>query len=651
MEEEKMKKLIIFGLAGLFMVLCALTILSQAREKMKVVCWGPHRYDSLDSTYWRNFSQIDSCFMNMLRVGTFKANEDFDSAKHYGFELVENFSPKTSLVTGQQSTYEADDHHYLHLIGFTPTYFFDGYFDHSNSVGIEKYDFDALNGYAWYADPDSDDAGYVLRDLKAGYIGYNNEQWIPHEYRYGNPVDTITFYADFLIKISDTTYQADPFLILKAIRIDEPDTFLLDSLVIRPQDFDYPNQYDTFHLTFTRAKLDSGYLDYTVWWDGSRAVWIDRVKIRDAFADSLFRGLYDAWINSLNADGRDTLLTAWYLVDQPDDDQYDTQAYLHAYLNSNQYPFGVQSLQVYFHKVDEYLSVVNPKELWFNQYVLEDDVDTATTGGNLQTSLSNLAGCLNFVKQKAISHGKPFLYIAQAYMEEGRRRYPTEFEQKVLAWLGLAYGANGIAYFTYATRDGIKGLVDSVAGYYEPHEPNWSAVQSVNVIIDSIGWLFADTSSWKGAGGGDTVASIPASFIDSLKSAEFDSPWIEVGFFQDSAQTNYFMLVNRRCLSTEEQNVTVYMDSVKIGSNKMWYVIDQYSQDTTFTGAINGIIPFTTHLDPGQGKLFKLVAFPDSAFHGTAHPLTWQGGIMVDGDVTVDSGIISVSLARIPSSQ
>jgi hypothetical protein len=162
-------------------------------------------------------------------------------------------------------------------------------------------------------------------------------------------------------------------------------------------------------------------------------------------------------------------------------------------------------------------------------------------------------------------------------------------------------------------------LVDSNSvGYFVPHEPNWSAVRGVNAIIDSIGWLFVDTSSWQGAGQGDTVNLIHGSFISHLKSAEFTSPWIEVGFFKDTVNTNYFMLVNRRCLSTEAQNVTIYLDSAKIGNKKMWYVIDQYSRDTTFTGAINGDIPFTTHLDPGEGKLFKLVSLSYSAFHGTA---------------------------------
>jgi hypothetical protein len=122
--------------------------------------------------------------------------------------------------------------------------------------------------------------------------------------------------------------------------------------------------------------------------------------------------------------------------------------------------------------------------------------------------------------------------------------------------------------------------------------------------------------------------------MDSLKAAPAETlttTYVEVGFFEDDADTDYFMLVNRQCLENEDESVIVYIDNNAIGEEKMWYVIDQYSQDTTFTGAMNEAIPFTTHLEPGEGKLFKLAPFPDSAFHGTARPLNWQGGIMLDG--------------------
>jgi len=147
--------------------------------------------------------------------------------------------------------------------------------------------------------------------------------------------------------------------------------------------------------------------------------------------------------------------------------------------------------------------------------------------------------------------------------------------------------------------------------------------------------------TWQGAGSHEDAAIVTGSFIDSLKAAPAETlstTYVEVGFLKDDADTSYFMLVNRQCLENEDQSVIAYLDSSVLDGGKMWYVINQYSQDTTFTGAIDGEIPFTTHLEPGEGKLFKLAPFPDSAFHGSADPLTWQGGIMVDGDVTVDTG-------------
>ncbi len=146
--------------------------------------------------------------------------------------------------------------------------------------------------------------------------------------------------------------------------------------------------------------------------------------------------------------------------------------------------------------------------------------------------------------------------------------------------------------------------------------------------MEAMGAVFNELT-WQGSGFHEDVATVTGSFMDSLKAAPgetLSTTYVEVGFFEDDADTNYFMLVNRQCLENEDQSVIAYLDSAVLDGGKMWYVIDQYSQDTTFTGAINGSIPFATHLEPGEGKLFKLASFPDSAFHGTAQPLNWQGG-------------------------
>jgi len=60
---------------------------------------------------------------------------------------------------------------------------------------------------------------------------------------------------------------------------------------------------------------------------GCWSSWLDRVEIRDAYADSLFRGLYNQRIQTLKQQ-RGSYLSIWYLVDEPEEDQYDAQAYL-----------------------------------------------------------------------------------------------------------------------------------------------------------------------------------------------------------------------------------------------------------------------------------------------------------------------------------
>jgi len=96
--------------------------------------------------------------------------------------------------------------------------------------------------------------------------------------------------------------------------------------------------------------------------------------------------------------------------------------------------------------------------------------------------------------------------------------------------------------------------------------------------------------------------------MNSIESYEFpDSPYVEVGFFKDISDvvdTNYFMLVNRRCLESESQSVTSF-----INKGGTYLIVDLSEDDTTLAGYDTsvGAIPFTTHLNPGEGKLFKVV--------------------------------------------
>jgi len=426
--------------------------------------------------------------------------------------------------------------------------------------------------------------------------------------------------------------------------------------------------------------------EYKIYWYGNRDIFVDRVMVYDergrrVFENPVIRNMLQqevqqAWVDT-------SFVYRWYLQDEPNSiDRFAVYREIDSLIqNVDSLHKRRPGMAVMYRPNlrEEFAHFADPAEFMQDWYVFSPQRDTATfeapcnwyTGDTLSLQCSWLSMSTHFdtTKKIALANGKDFWVVAQAFEQyyddlSHPLRMPTPNELACNVYMALAYGADGIIHFLYygcgcrteaAGDDSVLGLLprhacDTVTARDTTEQ--WRMLKGKSDEITTLGACIYKLE-WLGAGLNTDIDTISGCFIDSLKSDKYasDTAYIHLAFFQDDADTNYFMLVNRRCLSTEQQNVTVYIDSQSIGSEKMWYVIDQYLQDTTFTGAINGAIPFTTHLDPGEGKLFKLVSFPDSAFHGTAHPLNWQGGIMVDGDVTVESGKTSVSLPRIPSSQ
>ena len=442
--------------------------------------------------------------------------------------------------------------------------------------------------------------------------------------------------------------------------------------------------YKTFELTdYTVIPKDStnewNHTEFLIVWFGipeAKNFYIDYVKVYDENGLDLISGFKDSlimdyvsqeWVHTTIPGTGDTVVYRWYVRDEPPSiDYFAPTRYVDSLLKQvSQERVGFQAFN-YFRNptmVHEYMLRQDPTDFCVDVYLMKW-FGQDTSGDDYQDAWTNeYTARLNFVKTQADSLNKDFWLVAQAHVtcdsvydscayteiEWGdhfycpRHRDPTSYEVRLQTFLGLCYGADAILYFRYQwwidnNRDLVTGLYDA---RNDIKTEKWREIKDfTGPRMEKLGPVL-NQLTWRGACSDDEVGSFilrndSSSYIRNIVPIDHYPAYVEVGFFTDQ-DDDYFMLVNRRCLSTEEQNITVYIDSISLGGNRMWYVIDQYSQDTTFTGAINGAIPFTTHLDPGEGKLFKLVAFSDSAFHGTAHPLNWQGGIMVDGDVTVGS--------------
>jgi parallel beta-helix repeat protein len=585
--------------------------------------------------YW---GQIDSAGFNLV-VG----QVDSTSTRNpYGIKYIGQ-SGELKATNSQGVQYDLGE-----IVGFG----YDAHFE------AEEISYDSTKGY-WFefttgnnviddsafgrgarlAHAGADSAGYLITGFSGLKTNVYNSVW--------------SLQIHFRLKVADNS-SSDTVCLLEAYGNTGSGWFLESSRYVSANDFQASSTYEDFSLLVPYvAKWQQ--LDYRVYWYGGYDLWVDRVHMYNYLGEAAFNfdpdsveagfSRYNQWINSDNH-------YRFYPADEPKAIKFELHRWFDDYSTSVPpgHP-GNAVIQNYSGYPWLYAAEVQRPELFLDYYPFFGDVDSASEGANsVQFALSAFITAMTPYASATKVNGKDFWMLVQGGAVRDTAgnyilRNPQATEIRAQVWLALAHSAKGIGYFLYAGfhlgNEWYEGLVEwnDTTERYEPTY-RWYAVKDIHTGIDTLASALLSLG-WQGAGVCYDASSIPGSFIESVQSAEFDSAWIEAGFFKDSVNTDYFMLVNRRCLSSEEQNVTAYIDSSAMNTNrKMWYVIDQYSQDTTFTGAIDGTIPFTTHLEPGEGKLFKLMPFPDSAFHGTAHPFTWQGGIMVDGDVTVDSGQI-----------
>jgi hypothetical protein len=630
------------------LIMCILTVL--------IICWiffisyGADRF--YYGTSWvdpeRDFPLVaDSLYFNIVRANADSAT--IDSFANYSLRaLVSNpddeYSPYKWASQSHYTLWEAE--------GYPGSYYGFTY-----AGGSKVWDPYASGDTAMLFSVSEHDSGLIQTGP-----GYNQER--------KNPLgQDIEYTAEFQLKSPDYSPPHDTVCILMVVG---KGGVLADSVIFSSQ-FTDSLLYEVFEIHYY-ATQDS--IQFQIYWMGNRTLYIDYVKAYDDNGWQLVdqgwhnQGIMDYvsedWVHTTLANG-DTVVYRWYLQNEPwYVDLLEPARYIDSLLREKSTErLGYQIvggysdetfIHEYFlrHDPEQYFVEIYPTQYWGLWY----------SGSDFQAGVDSFTMWLNNCKNQAEDYEKDFWVTIQTHFwgnevadslscqygpafGYGEKWYcsktlraPTGNEVRLQTFMALCYGVDAISHFNYSSWIDDSnpsqwrlrlGLYDHIAD--TPTEMWYEIAHFSGPRVELLGPKFQELT-WQGAGFYEDVSTITGSFIDSLKPAPGESllaTYVEIGFFKDDADTDYFMLVNRQCLENEDQSVIAYLDSAILDGGKMWYVIDQYSQDTTFTGAINGSIPFTTHLEPGEGKLFKLVPFPDSAFHGTARPLNWQGGIMLDG--------------------
>jgi tetratricopeptide (TPR) repeat protein len=634
---------------------------------------GNTTFDDYDY-YW---PQMDSC--GFTHVVTDGDGTSFDTTKSNLYLLNSQTDGMWRYAKGVENDY--------------PVGGVDSYFDQEAMETGENIE-DGIDQWVFWMSCDSHSVGIVFNDYFDGW-----HQFMPRDYwfTFTMKMDGDTSVEDPVaeVHIWEELEQSKGYIghingllwedlwdisgIPKADRIDtiystdfkspgEYELVELDSIGLIAHDVSSHKQYRT-HIEFK--------------WLGTRDLYIDNLNVRDVYNYRLFvapdssSNWYNIIQNTLqarhNLAGDHPERNFRFYADEPHVNMYRSFAKVDILSKEKpEVPFnGATGFDPPKRDPAIFAQMIDSDELLFNFYTIKPWTDSASTVSLDTASLqyawdylinvdNNKRKGVRYATNAAHTEGRDFWMAIQACSEYHeptaywRHRAPTPNELRAEAHLALCYGAKGIMYYLYPSfemADGwrLSGLVDIDNDYGDPWELNassryvpnerWDAAQEINAKIDSLSDILLSLN-WQDAfvSHPDAITS-HATFVESLYSEEFgtDTSYVEIGEFQHNDGTYYLMLVNRRCLSAEDQDVTVWIDTSLDTTRNICVLQDMYEQKG-YTG-VDGKFA-NIPLDPGAGRLFKLT---DSlkVSGEIAQSTTWDNDIkvFVKGDITIPDSV------------
>ncbi|MBS1494038.1 MAG: T9SS type A sorting domain-containing protein [Bacteroidetes bacterium] len=276
---------------------------------------------------------------------------------------------------------------------------------------------------------------------------------------------------------------------------------------------------------------------------------------------------------------------------------------------------------------------------------LQHNIDSI---GNGQTYMHAMNFIYVMKRSSSISQkaGVPFYFMPQAdywYEPDGdhgfRVKEPTNEEAEMMNNIAISYGAKGILYFIYSAYGNdlnseiVRGLCDTTAGFPVPRVQNaygqlkFEKYKALGRLIRKwepylMSFHDDDTKSYiyrlekilmtSETFLNDFITRDSASHQDSSSSR-----YIQASVFNnDSADTRYFMVVNRRCSPLSAGNpsggrtvqIKFNANSSSFNHFNNWKIIDVEADTTvaTFDKTVSTFINLGWY-NPGQGKLYKVV--------------------------------------------
>lgn len=236
-----------------------------------------------------------------------------------------------------------------------------------------------------------------------------------------------------------------------------------------------------------------------------------------------------------------------YLKDEPNSSQFPQLAYVNQRILRrapagipyvNLFPTYATAEQLgnpsYEEHVEEFITTVKPRVISYDHYALIHD-------GLRPDYYRNLA----VVRRASLKHGIPFWYILLA-TPHGPYRDPSEGELRWQVYTSLAYGCQGILYFTYFTpHDASSSFRLGIIRRDGTRDRKFDIVKQINAELKRLGPTLLQLTStivYHAMGDGELPQDTQAPPADALVQSVSGGHLVVGGFRAQNA--TYVMLVN-----------------------------------------------------------------------------------------------------------
>ncbi len=291
----------------------------------------------------------------------------------------------------------------------------------------------------------------------------------------------------------------------------------------------------------------------------------------------------------------------YYITDEPNAKAFPNLAKTVNYLREkdptrlsfiNLFPTYANARQlgtpVYEDYIEQFLSIVKPEILSYDHYHFFNDKDGKEYFKNL-----------GIIRKWALAYDVPFCNIIQAIGTNGTSqsrlnwRTPSEAEHRWLVYSSLTYGAKGIVWFHWDNAWGLTGSPE--------RDKLYASIKQLNKEINIIGDILINLHS---AGVYHTKSVPDCSLLptDGIIRSVSENADLVIGYFKDSNDKDYFMLMNKNY----NDPVTAIITLNGITDNLQYFNITKKQWEVVRHDNNSGNSRFDVTLRPGGGKLFSV---------------------------------------------